>query len=494
MRIVLIDDEMPMLDALQKILGKLQGVYVVGKATTGLSGLKLICSMQPDLAFVDIQMPSMDGLELAKQIKERGIDTKIVILTAYQDFDYAKRGIEAGVLAYLLKHMISEESINDIIENVRVEKLQKQQMIRVPKNGIISMFVRGDNTQLKLEDNSIAGNESYYMVLIQRVQPLWPTAETDQAFGGLDQDLIIRCASESDLHVVHCMNYKNDIVVVLFSEPDKDNAQVRSSVYSFILKHKRIYNERICYIMLNKEMRLYKLHEAAEIGEKWLEIQNWKEKEKVIFVNGPPDPASKLNVGSIISAVIEENEELACKNLEQIHNSVKTGRFTTKDLKAAFNSLLEICNTKSGKNYLNAYENECEIYTIDEAFEMLHDRIKFVLLKEEFDKISYKLKTAIDYIKQHYCDSDLNQQRVADYIGVSSVYLSTLFRKEMNISFLDFVTSLRMKRAKYLLLNTNMKVYEISENVGYQTGQYFGRLFRQKIGLSPAEFRESGGD
>lgn len=104
MRIVVVEDEAPIREGMVKLLGKINPEYcVVGKAEDGQSGCEVICREKPDLVILDIQMPKMDGLEMLARVRECGVSCKAIVLTAYSEFNYAKRAIDYGVAGYLLK-------------------------------------------------------------------------------------------------------------------------------------------------------------------------------------------------------------------------------------------------------------------------------------------------------------------------------------------------------------------------------------------------------
>lgn len=104
MRIVVVEDETPIREGLSKILGKLSDSYeLTGKAENGAKGLELVRNTRPDLVILDIRMPDMDGLTMLEHIREEKINCKAIVLSAYSDFDYAKRAIELGIENYLLK-------------------------------------------------------------------------------------------------------------------------------------------------------------------------------------------------------------------------------------------------------------------------------------------------------------------------------------------------------------------------------------------------------
>ena len=119
LKIFLVDDEPIDIRHFKRLLEGENNVYeVVGDAENGEKALKKIELLKPDIVFADIQMPIMDGLELAEQIKVRHLPIKVILLTAYKDFSYAQRGINAGVYAYLVKHDATKEKLQEMIKQV----------------------------------------------------------------------------------------------------------------------------------------------------------------------------------------------------------------------------------------------------------------------------------------------------------------------------------------------------------------------------------------
>lgn len=129
MRIVIVEDEAPIREGMEKILKKLSSSYVLaGKACDGLEGLEVIRREKPDVVIMDIRMPDMDGLTMLEKLREEGVTSKAVILSAYSDFSYAKRAMELGVSNYLLKPVKIQELrkvLQQMEEEVREENSQE---------------------------------------------------------------------------------------------------------------------------------------------------------------------------------------------------------------------------------------------------------------------------------------------------------------------------------------------------------------------------------
>ena len=159
MKIAVIEDEKPIREGLVHILNKISPEYqVVGSAENGAEGLILLEEEMPDLIMLDIQMPDMDGLQMLKEARARGIYTKVIILTAYSDFSYAKKAIELGIENYLLKPVNLTElkkTLEKIKEELFVEQRGKNSLSleKILKDILDGEYEKNERLDAVLADN-----------------------------------------------------------------------------------------------------------------------------------------------------------------------------------------------------------------------------------------------------------------------------------------------------------------------------------------------------
>lgn len=173
MKIAVIEDEKPIREGLVHILNKISPEYqVVGSAENGAEGLILLEEEMPDLIMLDIQMPDMDGLQMLKEARARGIYTKVIILTAYSDFSYAKKAIELGIENYLLKPVNLTElkkTLEKIKEELFVEQRGKNSLSleKILKDILDGEYEKNERLDAVLADNYgiIQGNSLYCMYI-----------------------------------------------------------------------------------------------------------------------------------------------------------------------------------------------------------------------------------------------------------------------------------------------------------------------------------------
>lgn len=509
-RIVFVDDEPLVLETIVSMVDWEGGVCeLAGTAANGRAGLDLCLTTRPDIAFVDIKMPIMDGLTMATRMKEAGLETEIVILSAYQDFQFAQEGIAIGISDYLLKHEISKASVQQLIQRLKTRVNAKREKEYFAKQSLYSAIIHRTIHDTAALPGAADAQESSLAVLIGMAAQ--PFALTEALRREEDPPLAVfpqAVAEPLQLDFFTSVEYRDGAQVYLFRS---DTASQRHHIErlqrvagQIMALHQGYGGREACFVLLANPVPVSWLHDAVEFGYRQLEqsmLSNLQRYTIVSFAKGqagtsaegPGAEACEALFRLLRKRAFEQTRAYMLSTLREALDAARLSRQHCEKLFAEIVREIDLTREEQGLPSLrHGMGLPPRLYTKDQALEWLAGEVAAMeRAQRALPTIrSAKLEQAVAYIRAH-CASDLVQQQVADELGFSSVYLSVLFKRELNTTFLTFLTDCRMQMAKHLLSATDKKVYEISQEVGYQTSQYFSQVFQQSEGLTPTEYRRA---
>lgn len=524
LKLLIADDEYLVLDSIKMIVSKnVKDVGVVATASTGREAIEKAISFNPDIVFMDIHMPGIDGIEAIRQIKKVNNDTLFVIITAYEYFDYAKEALNLGVFEYLLKP-INKNKLIETLNNIKVNldkkrgNLTREIELKEKMNGIIpsleaqfisnKLFNIGTFTDMKFYENVFSMNlkQGYAIAVLLE---------------GLDSK-----GKENSLK----LNFKKQSFYDVF------NMKLKSLCACLI--GNPMIDRIIVFIPTNGE------EESDETREKSIDIG----KKVIEKIKGLSDLKYQIGIGRKYKA---ENFGKSCNEAYIAASKSQNGSVTHYEelilsknnfdtypfhKENAFSNSILTANIKEAK------ETFLEIYVwLTSAYGQDIDRIKSKLMELLFiiDKnLPYKLKEldelkqvlilsilkinnkdelrtqfivylsdlakeiqnqrkgdiygiipmVLDYLnKNYYHDISLND--VAKSVNLSYNYLSKVFKDEIGKSFIDYLTELRIDKSMKLLANENISIKEICQKNGYNDPNYYAKAFKKITGMTPTEYR-----
>ncbi|OPJ65128.1 response regulator transcription factor [Clostridium oryzae] len=503
LKVLIVDDEPLVREGLKNIIPwEDYNFSICGEGSDGRDGLNEIKQLKPDLVLIDIKMPGLPGIEVMRQAREQGYQCKFIILTGYSDFQYAKSSIELGVESYLLKPIDEDE----LIENVR--KVAKQ----IEEEQVIKMHVENSEKYMReaiIRDillsnvdiecvNGIFNDECsvFRAAILDIVDSIKDRDKINNEIIKLIEDNFIRLINLEALVV-------DNKVCVLFINQEKD-------IVIDILK--KISNNIESY--LNKEVFISVgsvENNCESIGNSYRTARMLGDKKfiflgKTNIVLADDVETNTISIGNFdiekfeqeLSTYIEINdEEKIIRILDRIEFN-----FTKSDYSAEM--IKSICSNIYVKIKYNLIDNYDELedyfpmdsYIIQQVYKM--DRLSSIIsyLHKEFTCIGTKIcnscsgnvmKRILSYIEKNYY-KDLKLETLAEIFNYNSAYLGKIFKNYTNETFNTYVDKVRIENAKKLLLENKLKVYKISEKVGYKNTDYFYGKFKKYVGVSPKEF------
>ena len=542
LKIFLAEDEVIVRETIKRMIPWEElGFELVGEAADGEMALPLLIRQKPDLLITDIKMPFMDGLTLAKLAKKELPELKIVILSGYDDFNYAKQAISIGVEEYLLKPITKNaliERLSEIRSRYEHEKTQKEyyekfqrEMQAYEKNSSRDFFealVRGSMDMMevykKAEKLGVDIVAEAYNILIFTMNSEEDFSGQKEGYSEWEAETLEMLEEFFSGHP-SAMLFRSNIFsygVLLKGQKESIKEITKECVGKIqgILNRKESKREWFLAVgqPVERLSQIKKSYHTASraFSQRYLYGENilyYDEMEMMEHRSGQADTndnayLKKVDVNALNPAILQKF--LSNGIQEEIENFVKDyfyaiGQEPMESLVFRNYVILNVrfsvitflkglgCDTEgmepenteeilveSGKNIENA---------IAYAEKMISRAIT-IRDQNSGNKNRSILKTAVDFIDEHYMDEDISLNTAANVANVSSNHFSALFSQNMGQTFIEYLTSLRMNKAKELLRCTGMRSSEIAGEIGYKDAHYFSYLFKKTQGMTPSDYRK----
>lgn len=509
MKIVIVEDEIRIREGLSKLVCKLDKNYeVVGEANNGAEGMELICTVQPDVIITDIKMPIMDGLEMLTLLADKGIKAKTIVLSAYSEFEYARQAMRLGVKEYLLKPIVLGEisdSLQRVSEEIRKEKEQPEALLG-SKEQIFAGILAGTldaNEKMSQKLSRYCGvPENAYYQGICLYMGAWFDTEKDQARRELERLLLEHKIQD---YVLLEMERENMLTILIYQ--GESAAEMERWIQYWFLQGRRNPLDRKVKGVLGFTSQMH-LEEIKERMETLFLYMDWNlSLGDGVMISYPK--ITKLQTNPCIYPLEIENQMklAACAGeTEKIKDTFRKFRKYFSGERVYHPKEIKECHVRFLWAFMNVAK-EVDILEYEELEQQkLLERIMSAKMGEELEQIGELLlkklredkdavfhltvKRAQSMIQEFYQDG-ITLEEIASRLNITPEYLGTRFHQEMGVTFSAYIKTYRIKKAKELLLGTNLKLYEIAERVGYSDSKYFSRVFKETTGQLPADYRKT---
>lgn len=532
-KLIIVDDEEEVRKGIiQKIDWASFGFDIPREAENGRDTLDLIEENVPDAVITDITMPVMDGLKLSSIISECYPTVKIVILTGFDEFKFAQQAIRYGVIDYILKPVLPKD-INNLMTRLRniidEEVSQKEDINRLRSHYIKSLPIIREKFLTQLVTGSLSRAETdrriqMYDVKLKGSTFMVAAAAIDaesmerSGYGGDDSELCKFAILNISKEIIEkypsgeAFFHDDNLVFILGSE-DKDKNYLLTKTISLLdeirFNIKKYLKIDISIGLGSMSNSVNKLKESYKNALSALEYKRLIGVNKVIYIEDL-EPQSTDDIifdeekeNQLISSIKFGSEKDVLEAIRDIFDDIIRPTLTLKDYQLYF---LEIVATLSrlGRKFqvdigqmleVSNINAEIQKYTTLEEIKEWIEKICIELNKTISSRMQTKtqmlLEKAKDYINKNYSDDTLSLQKLADHLYISACYLSMIFKKEADETFLKYLVRVRLDAAKDLLRNTDLRTAEIAERVGYPDINYFSFFFKKNVGMSPREYRNS---
>lgn len=518
-KVLIVDDE-----KLERVLIKRgfpwedHGFSVIGEASSGAEALEFIKYRKPELVLTDINMPHMDGLELAEHISALDESIHVIMITGYREFEYARRAVKLGVEDFLLKPMDMNE-LKEIALKIRgkiiKEKDRRKEVEMLKQSVSADQDILMESFFQRLVEKRTSEEEAEKKLLAYGCEALLEgccclnlhlkeerSGEADGSLHKRAMELLGRDPMDGTISFLH---YMKNIILFCTVSRVKDSGEIARQI------HQRLRENRI-----DSTIGISRSHEGYEgIAEAFAESEHALSasvllgdnriityEEYMHIMEKNPDKLTfdwEEFLFSLTNGISDRVSAAIGDYVEGVRNSrvteVEYLRLTVMDLMSKAGSTLNKYGVSLeqliGEDRL--YESIQSIQTVEECRPFLDESIHMILNYHNSRKSKQGNKVvneALEYIDKNFCDPALTLKSVASAVFSNESYLSRVFKKEAGQSLIEYVLKKRIEESIRLLNTTDFKVYEIAEKVGFRDSHYFGICFKKQVGVTVKEFKQ----
>lgn len=537
-KVFLVEDEMVIRRGIKNSIDwEKEGYIFCGEASDGELAYPMIIKEKPDILITDIRMPFMDGLELCKLVKKELPNIKILILSGYDEFDYAKEAIRLGVTEYLLKPISSGkllEALNGVSESIRREKEDKD----LVRKYMEEMRENTEHEKQKFFEQMIAGNLSMadaletgkkyemnlsagmYNLLLFRFTLGKENRKSGELLG--EAEYAIEKLTERLEYVFEFQRGVEGWAFLLMADNEEQMSERVKELSKDLEEIMKNYSTIAYFGGIGQPVaRLRELEESFREAERALAARFTMELNRIISVE---DIRMAQNVDTLDDIEITSFREIEKTRtmLEKFLNNgaedeidefvdVYINELPEENLKSvlmrqyiimdAYIVMMSFCEKIEGiEGEMQAQSEELKnsmktIQTLEEIKNYIRMLLKKIIgVRDTISGRRYSdiIEIAKDQIRKTYMSDEISLNTIAAEVGMSPSYFSSIFSKEMGKTFVEYLTEIRMDRAKELLMCSSMKTSEIGYEVGYKDPHYFSYIFKKTQNCTPKEFRARG--
>lgn len=503
-RLLIVDDERNIRIGLKAMIEReYPSLFSIGLAAGGAEALELHRSEKADIVVTDIRMPGMDGLELIRELNKLPSPPAVIILSGYDDFQYAKEAITHKVREYLLKPIVREE-LHQALNRMLTDLGKEQEVAR-------------ELSELGKYREEQAADQLNYILL----HPDLPEHEIERRFAkaGLSPSsspFVVAVVREEDPRngalAKLAEPYWKERRTICFEDKDR-NVVVIAEDEAAVADFARHAMDRGLHVHIGVSLK------AAGAGQFKRGYVQAKQALKYRMLQAQPGGGIFYYSDVRHLPMPQTYPEDAFRRLA---NLLGTGR--KQDIKEQWHEIMDLREIRrldisylerlsrmlneqvidrvfadygeASVEILKIYKKIGYLYDSQAVFSYIHDAEALLLRLDDYVKdvkeahVGHaEMKAAVDYICENYANP-LNMATVSNHVSLNYSYFSETFKQFTGMSFVNYVKKVRIEKAKELLEHTRGKVYEIAEQVGFESVKQFNRVFREQEGISPMEYRE----
>lgn len=477
--LLIVEDEKMIRQGIKSMIQR-SGVRVdnILECNNGEAALEILKMQQVDVMFTDIRMPKMDGITLVKAMQELPNVPLTVAVSGYDDFSYAVEMMRMGVREYILKP-VDREKIKEVLEKLNAEILKGQESARQDRHlgcQQLKYAILNKNLTESEKEFLVKMYENTFMTGRYQIVCTNDTGMTKNEMDVESPFIYLNSVEGNELYILN-----TEYLPILLKDELINRYVGVSSVHSGLDELKEAYEEALLArkesFYLGKATSLY----GEMLTRKALHLEEG-------------------TIRQIVQQLGTDKYEDAIRQLSRIFKNASLGGYPPAEMESSMQILLDGVLTTYANVLKTEKEDVKDYYTIY-GFNCLEEYESEVLgwltnfcdtLNSRFDdyKNKQKIQQAVEYIKDNY-DKDLNMAVVSNHISMNYSLFSYVFKQYTGNNFVNYLKEIRIEEAKRLLEETDMKVIDISSQVGYENEKHFMKTFKATCGVSPTEYRKN---
>jgi two-component system response regulator YesN len=485
-KVLIVDDSLYIREDIKTVIDwSKYGFIIIGEATNGRQGIEAYNNLHPDLIITDIKMPIMDGLEMSNALVDRIDAPKIILLSAYNDFDFARKAIKLNIGNYVLKHEMDDPLFIKLILKLKEDILKKYDELQTQINiQFYKLIFNNDNlllTNSYFKEKYVSINNIYQIIVLKENKI---------------NNQVNRSKEEIFIEIIKKSNCKINIISEIF--------KYNYSIFLITMKKETEYStvERLLQIVIKKYNDETEDFLVVSSSERFFNLKDIY-KQYLITINNIKYHKNKPVIISKDIIIKEYDHAYINKLIASFFDSLRSKNIERTNI--ILNEMEEICLINQNIQCFNTIRDNIRKNDLIFLSNNINKELifsDFITVSSFFKKIiveindsytfngrvlSERMKKIINFINKNITN-EISISDLAEEFTLSNVYVGQIIKKELGISFKTYLANVKIEKAKELLKSGEYKIYEISDILGYKTVQYFSNMFKNTVGVSPKDY------
>ena len=490
------------------------GIETVIEADDGINALKKISGVVPDIALLDVRMPRMDGIQLAAELRNKFPDCVIIFISGYSDKEYLRSAIKLKALQYVDKPINNAELSAVLREAVLSsdEAKGRKQILYEKLRGELTRFLSHQCRDKKLLVSKMEAAElpekcfqhAFTFLLKILFEP-----EVDCDFKESERNRVMQtvrqCFETKKLQCIHTFLDEQTLIIHFFSPDSFDPRFCGGAMKALLLELSKALpcpHFIAAGFPVKGAMNVYQSYNAAVIS---LQNNFFEGPNSVTF---PDDRArtsymlSQNQIERFEDCILHRDAKQAIGMVESVTTEFRNNRGTlVGNIKRSYTRLISVILDIAENKQINIFQrgNMDNLWDIIHEYNTLDELNTFLinLMNVYFSEINEKSSDNIivcaveNFIEKRYSNPDFSLSMISDALNLTPAYICLVFKETKGKTINQCLTSLRLEMAKKYMGNANLKIADIALKVGYRDNNYFTKLFKRHIGVTPTEYREA---
>lgn len=495
LQMLIVDDEPLICQGLMTTIPwKEMDIEVVGSAENGRKALEIMESKRVDIVITDVYMPEMDGIQLSATLLENFPDVAIIMISGYEEFEYARQALRIGVKDYLLKPVDIDELwtlVGEIKQQIEERRRQQQTKKETMLTNYLSqqLFHLPDSYHLSEKMNH--DQYAYRFMLVEK-RNYYKTKQSELTYEQLKPII-----DQKNISSVGIEMHENQLVLFLYDQEGisaEKTKQLLSAIQAFFNGEVSLAVSS-CYHDMHQLATLYQELHSRLSFYRGTSKQVVTDSEKTPPVQ--PYDGNKQQAADLADAVFQQNKSTVQKIVRALFRDFQDQALTLQQIKKQCLLLLDSIKEKAQESMFDPLDfqlnEETDLLVFNTAGViqdfLLADLGRMIDFVEESNDSHWIIQQAKQYMEKNY-QQDIKAVEVAEAHYITPNYFSMLFKQETGHNYSEYLNMIRINKAKELLSDTSNKVFEIAEYVGYREYKYFVQVFKNNVGITPTQFRK----